>query len=257
MIKHKAKTCLRWVSQSHRNNLRRGSEVRRKKMVMKRYINIGLSQARLRCKNGFRFPHQDYCQTISLSLSSHFSSTQTDTHIQTEREREKRRETFFLRQIIKLQLHGAAYVMCFSMLGVIFQDWRILKHLHSLGHSAVKIIGKTLINLPWNQLKSEQNNSASPKGGWKRLVREFQLESERQKRDTDRKDQQSVFPLGTLDLHVRSLRRSHPLLTYSHENTFWQPTLWCYFHVFEDFKWTTLNQVQKTESLKYIDPKTY
>lgn len=60
----------------------------------------------------------------------------------------ERKKKLFLRQIIKLQLHGAAFVMCFSMLRVIIQDWRILKHSHSLGHSAVKIIGETLINLP-------------------------------------------------------------------------------------------------------------
>lgn len=131
---------------------------------MKRDINIALSHARLRCESGLQFVHQCHCQAISLSPTGKFSTTQTDTHL-----REKKR-ILFLPQIIKLQLHGAAFVMCFSMPRVIFPDWRILNHLHSLGHSAVKITGKTLINLPWNQLKSEQNNSLiSEEGGEKDL----------------------------------------------------------------------------------------
>lgn len=83
-------------------------------MAMKRDINIALSQARLRCENGLQFVRQYYCQAISLSPSGKFSTTQTDTHIQQRK--------LFLRQIIKLHLHGAAFVMCFSMLRVIIQD---------------------------------------------------------------------------------------------------------------------------------------
>lgn len=99
----------------------------------------------------------------------------------------------FLRQIIKLQLHGAAFVMCFSMLKVIIQNWRILKHLHSLGHSAVKIIGETLINLPWNPLKSEQNISTSPEGGEKRTCLGIWMgERKIENRHTGRNDQQAV-----------------------------------------------------------------
>ncbi len=146
---------LRCLSQSHCKSLQRGSEVRVKEGMVKKKadINIALSQARLRCENGLQFVRQKYCQAISLSPSGKLSATQTDTHTQ------GKRKNFLSQQIIKLQLHGAAFVMCFPMLWVIIPDWRILKHLHSLGHSAVKIIGETLINLPWNQQKSEQNKS--------------------------------------------------------------------------------------------------
>lgn len=77
------------------------------------------------------------------------------------------RKRKFSRQIMKLHLHGAAFVICLSMLSVIIQDWRILKQSQSLGHSAAEIIGEALINLPRNQLKSERNNSISPEGGEK------------------------------------------------------------------------------------------
>lgn len=155
---------LRCLSQSHCKSPQRGSEVKGEEwMAMKSDINIALSQARLRCENGLQFVRQHYCQAISLSPLGKFSTTQTDTHIQG-----KKKKKLFLRQIIKLQLHGAAFVICFYMLRVIIPDWRILKHLHGLGHSAVKIIGETLINLPWNQLKSEQSDSKRPEGGGKR-----------------------------------------------------------------------------------------
>ena len=112
----------------------------------------------------------------TYSLEAKFSKTQTDTHIQ-------RKWTHFLRQIIKLQLHSAACVMLFPMLRVISQDWRIIKLLHSLGHYAVKIIGETLMNLPCNQPKSEQNNYTSQKERGKRTSRIFSGR-ERQKANT-------------------------------------------------------------------------
>lgn len=67
---------------------------------------------------------------------------------------------------------------------MVLLDGRILKHLHSLDQSDVKIIDETLINLALNQLKSEKNNSLSgPEGGCiKRLFRGI-LFGERQKTD--------------------------------------------------------------------------
>lgn len=89
----------------------KGEEKKKLRMAMKRDINIALSQARLRCENGLQFVRQYYCQA-----SGEFSTTQTDTHIQGKKKKN------FLRQIIKLQLHGAAFVICFFMLRVIIQD---------------------------------------------------------------------------------------------------------------------------------------
>lgn len=93
-------------------------------MVMKRYNNIGLSRARLRCKYGFQIPHQHHCQTISLSLSSHFSTTQTDTHIQRDRETERERKLFFF-PVADNQAAVAWYCIC----NVFFNAWGYISEL--------------------------------------------------------------------------------------------------------------------------------
>lgn len=85
-------------------------------IAMNRDINIALSQARLRCENGLQFVRQCYCQAISLSPSGKFSTTQTDSHIEGLKKKTNKKK-LFLWQIIKLELHGAALVMC-SMLRV-------------------------------------------------------------------------------------------------------------------------------------------
>lgn len=110
-------------------------------MAMKNDINIASSQARLRCENGLQVVSQYFCQAICLSPSGKFTTTQTVIL------RERKKKKLFLRQIIKLHWHGAAFVMCFSMLRVVIADRRPLRHLHSLGHSDVKIRGEALINL--------------------------------------------------------------------------------------------------------------
>lgn len=76
------KVKLRCLSQSHWKSLWRGSEVMGEvRLVMKRDINIALSQARLSCENGLQFVHQYNCQAISLSPSGKYSIAQTGAHI--------------------------------------------------------------------------------------------------------------------------------------------------------------------------------
>lgn len=84
--------------------------------------------------------------STSAKLSACPLQANSPQHKQSYSGKEKKKK-LFLRQIIKLHWHGAAFVMCFSMLRVVIPDRRLLRHLHSLGHSDVKIRGEALINL--------------------------------------------------------------------------------------------------------------
>lgn len=114
-------------------------------MAMKNDINIALSRARLRCENGLQFVSPVLLPNyLPVPFRRIFHNTNSHTR--------GKKNKLFMRQIIKPHLHGAAYVMCFLFwfffftLRVVIPDRGILEHLHSLGHSDVKIRGETLIN---------------------------------------------------------------------------------------------------------------
>ncbi|CAB1456662.1 unnamed protein product [Pleuronectes platessa] len=114
-------------TKSHCESLQRGSEVKQEEGVpMKRDINIRLSRAELRCENDLQFVRLHVCRAISsVPFRQSLHNTNRLGEGEEEERRKKKKRQLFQTQIIKLQLHGAASEMCFSMLRVIMLNRRI------------------------------------------------------------------------------------------------------------------------------------
>lgn len=132
------------------------------RMAMKREINIALSQAGLRCENGLQFVRQILLPTVVSYQPIPFWRIPhiTNRHLQSGKEKEKKKKSLFLRQIIKPQLHGAAFIMCFSVL---------LSYIYSFELASVTPLSRlyrSIDGAPMKPPRNRQNGSSiSAEGG--------------------------------------------------------------------------------------------